>query len=265
VTQAPTLLLQSPLAGWAMPLEEVPDAVFAGRMLGDGLAIDPTSGALHAPCDGSVTVVAPTGHAISITSDLGAELLIHVGIDTVGLKGQGFEPRVAAGRRVRAGELLLEFDLDLLARRAASLVTPLLVTNPGSFEILRRASGLALEQGAFLMELRASGAGHANARGDSGASRQRRIRVPLPHGIHARPAGQIVQALRGLDARVTVQAHGRKASAASAVALMSLGVRRDDEIVTVATGPDAEAAIEALASMLGGDGGTPTTTAMTHA
>ena len=130
-----------------MPLEEVPDAVFAGRMLGDGLAIDPTSGILHAPCAGELISVAPTGHAVTLRADIGAELLMHVGIDTVALKGEGFEAQVQAGRRVEAGAPLIRFDLDLIARRAPSLVTPLLVTNGERFEIVRRLVGRAVSQG----------------------------------------------------------------------------------------------------------------------
>src|SRR5688500_11092522 len=132
------LALSSPLSGWAMPLEEVPDAVFAQRMLGDGLAIDPTSGILHAPCAGELISVAPTGHAVTLRADIGAELLMHVGIDTVALKGEGFEAQVEAGRRVEAGAPLIRFDLDVVARRAPSLVTPVLVTNGERLEIVSR-------------------------------------------------------------------------------------------------------------------------------
>ena len=116
-----TLALTSPLAGWALPIEEAPDAVFAERILGDGIAIDPTSAILHAPCAGEVISVAPTGHALTLRSDIGAELLMHVGIDTVSLKGEGLDVQVEAGRRVAAGEKLLRFDLDLIARRAPIL------------------------------------------------------------------------------------------------------------------------------------------------
>ena len=120
-----------------LPLAEVPDPVFAGGMLGDGVAIDPTGGVLHAPCDGELMPVAPTGHAVTLRADNGAELLLHVGIDTVGAQGRGIR---GAGRsraqRVRAGAAAARFDLDLVARRAPSLVTPLIVTNGDRFEIV---------------------------------------------------------------------------------------------------------------------------------
>src|SRR5688572_904946 len=245
------LALMSPLSGWAMPLEEVPDAVFAQRMLGDGLAIDPTSGILHAPCAGELISVAPTGHAVTLRTDIGAELLMHVGIDTVALKGEGFEAQVEAGRRVEAGAPLIRFDLDIVARRAPSLVTPVLVTNGEHFEIVRSLLGRSVAQGELLMELRAiDGVTRAITAPDAPAAV--RLRVPLPHGIHARPAALIARRLRDFDARVAITAHGRRASAASAVSLMSLGVRHGDEIGLEAAGADAQAALAAVAALLEG-------------
>ncbi len=246
------LRLNSPLSGWAMPLDEVPDPVFAGRMLGDGLAIDPTEGHLHAPCDGVLVSVAPTRHAVTLRADNGAEILVHIGIDTVGLKGEGFESYVEAGRRVRAGDRLLGFDLDLVARRAPSLITPLVVTNGAAFEIVRRQLDQSIAQGEFLMELHALEAVRAVEPQPTGAAIVRRLRVPLPHGIHARPAALIAQKVREFDAAVTVIAHGRRASAASAVSLMSLGVHRDDEITLEAVGGGAHAVLDALGELIGG-------------
>src|SRR5262245_33535366 len=118
------LTLLSPLAGWSAPLEEVPDAVFGQRMLGDGVAIDPTGNTLHAPCDGEIISVPASLHAIALRAPGGAEILVHVGIDTVGLDGKGFTPRVKKGDPVRAGDPLLEFDLAMIARTATSLMTP---------------------------------------------------------------------------------------------------------------------------------------------
>jgi phosphocarrier protein FPr/phosphocarrier protein len=247
-----TLALLSPLSGWSMPLEEVPDAVFAGRMLGDGLAIDPTSGILSAPCAGELISLAPTGHAVTLRTDIGAELLMHVGVDTVALKGEGFEAQVQAGRRVEAGAPLIRFDLDIIARRAPSLISPLLVTNGDRYEIVRRLVGQAVSQGELLMELRATGAASRATPQQNVVTAGLRLHVTLPHGIHARPAALIVRTLRGFDARVTIVAHGRRASAASAVSLMSLGVRHDDEVALEAAGVDAHAALAAVASLLEG-------------
>ncbi len=260
--QMSKLLLIAPLPGWTLPLAEVPDPVFAGAMLGDGLAIDPTGGALCAPCDGLLLSVAPTKHALTLRADNGAELLLHVGIDTVGLNGQGFEVHVAAGNRVRAGDLLLRFDLDAVARGAPSLITPLVVTNGAGFTIVRRQLGQLVGRGEFLMELHSiSAAATAEPRSDL-AGVTRRLRVALLHGIHARPAALIARKVREFDAEVLVLAHGRRASARSAVSLMSLGVSRDDEIALEAMGAGANAALDALELLIGHAGpGTDATAA----
>src|SRR5215831_12392811 len=109
------LVLRAPLAGWCLPLEEAPDPVFAQRMASDGLAIDPVEGLLVAPCDGEIVPMKNAKHAVTLRAG-GVDILMHVGIDTVELGGRGFELLVAPGQRVRTGEPLLRFDLDLLAR-----------------------------------------------------------------------------------------------------------------------------------------------------
>jgi phosphoenolpyruvate-protein phosphotransferase len=250
VSVIPTLRLLSPLAGWCAPLEDVPDRVFAERMLGDGLSIDPTSGIVHAPCEGEILAVPAGGHAVSIRSALGVDILIHVGIDTVQLRGRGFEVQTRAGQRVVAGEPLIRFDLDALARAAKSLVTPVVITAATGYEIrLRHARG-AIRVGELLLELgpaSATVAAAPAATGTAGAAITRRVRVPLAHGLHARPAALLAHALKGCVAEVTLAAGDRTANARSVVAVMALGVRKDDEIAVRATGLDAEAAIEAVA------------------
>src|SRR5579871_2817780 len=111
----------APFDGWCGSLDDVPDAVFAGRMLGDGVALDPTSGLLVAPCAGEVVTLPSTAHAVSLRTPSGLEVLVHVGIDTVELKGRGFEALVAVGDTVHVGAALIRFDLDVTARTAKSL------------------------------------------------------------------------------------------------------------------------------------------------
>ncbi len=247
-----TLNLVAPLAGWSTPLEESPDEVFAGRMLGDGLAIDPTGSTLYAPCDGELVGIPATKHAVTLRTPQGTEILLHVGIDTVGLGGEGFELHVREGQRVRAGERLLSFDLELLAKRATSLLTPILVVEGGGFSITRRSLEREVAVGDFLMELspasvsaRISGKG-----GDASAQLSRRVSVVLEHGIHARPAALLASVLKGLNAQVSLVAHGREASAHSTTSLMTLGVKKDDEVEIRAVGPDAAAALSAVEGAL---------------
>src|SRR5260370_24964350 len=115
------LQILAPFDGWCGTLDEVPDPVFSGRMLGDGLAIDPTSGILIAPCAGEIITLPASAHAVSIRTVQGIDVLIHVGIDTVRLGGRRFEARVPPGAIVRPGDELIRFDLDVVARGAKSL------------------------------------------------------------------------------------------------------------------------------------------------
>ncbi|GED73002.1 glucose-specific phosphotransferase enzyme IIA component [Brevibacillus reuszeri] len=119
----------APLTGAIVPLSEVPDPVFAQQVVGDGVAILPTEGLLLSPIDGKVTHLFPTHHAIGLTTDSGLEILMHIGIDTVKLKGQGFTPFVAVGDQIKAGDKLIQFDTNILQEAGCPIVTPIVITN----------------------------------------------------------------------------------------------------------------------------------------
>lgn len=242
-----SLALGAPLAGWCLPLAQVPDPVFAQRMAGDGVAIDPTGGTVHAPCAGVIVPMKGAKHAVTVRSEGGIDILVHVGIDTVALGGDGFAMRAAAGQRVAAGDVLIEFDLDRVARRAPSLVTPVVLASGGA--ILRRIENARVAVGDFLMEV-ALGAGAAAPVAASAAHERKRFRVPFEHGLHVRPAALIAAALRPFAAEVTFAAGGRSANARSAVAMMALGVHGGETIEARAAGPDAAAALAALEGVL---------------
>ncbi|MBO9708217.1 MAG: phosphoenolpyruvate--protein phosphotransferase [Caulobacter sp.] len=245
------LVLSSPLKGWVAPLDETPDAVFAERMLGDGLAIDPLGSTLHAPCDARVIAVHGTRHAVTLRADNGAEILMHVGLETVGLGGEGFEVHVKDGQAVKAGDRLISFDLDLLAQRAKSLITPVVITNADAFQIVRREQDHAAAVGDFLMELAPAG-GQAAVSLVAEGEVARELVVPLAHGIHARPAARIAEAARKFASEVALVAVNRRASAKSPVGVMSLAIRHGDRISVVAAGPDADFAVEAIAELIEG-------------
>ncbi|KFI03210.1 glucose-specific PTS transporter subunit IIBC [Bacillus spizizenii] len=118
-----------PLKGETVSLTDVPDQVFSKKMMGEGFAIDPSEGKVVAPADGEIVSIFPTKHAIGFMSAGGTEILIHVGIDTVKLNGEGFKAHVTSGQAVKQGELLLTFDLDYIKQHAASAVTPVIFTN----------------------------------------------------------------------------------------------------------------------------------------
>jgi glucose-specific phosphotransferase system IIA component len=123
------LTLKSPLTGTIVPIDQVPDETFAGKILGDGIAISPTEGVLYSPVNGKVVQIFRTNHAIGLQTAEGAELLIHVGLDTVKMNGEGFKALVSQGANVRIGDKLLEFDLELIRSKAKGDITPFVITN----------------------------------------------------------------------------------------------------------------------------------------
>jgi len=242
----------APFAGWCAALDEVPDEVFAGRMLGDGLAIDPTDGVVLAPCDGEILNLPASSHAVSIRTPHGFELLIHVGIDTVRLGGRGFDARVKPGARVRMGDELIRFDLDLVARAAKSLMTPIVVTSDGAVLKSRRASG-AIRAGEVLFLI--DGAARQGSSlplqpaAQSAMRAQHAVVIGLAHGLHARPAAMLARRAKGVGTAITLGAHGRTTDARSVVGMMALGVRCGDELMIQA---DGDGARQAIAQILAG-------------
>ena len=133
--------LLAPWSGVLMALDNVPDPVFASRLIGDGLCIDPTSQVLCAPLAGVVSNLQHTGHAISITAADGVQVLLHIGLDTVNLGGKGFTALVEEGQQVTAGQALIEFDADYIALHARSLLTLMLVVSGGAALWIGRKKG----------------------------------------------------------------------------------------------------------------------------
>ena len=121
--------LVSPMSGRVISLDDVPDEVFSGRVLGDGYAISPTDGRIYSPTDGVVSSIADARHAYGFTSDTGVEVLVHVGLETVSLGGEGFTSHVKVGDKVKKGDLIAEVDLSLLAKKKLNTLTPVLVCN----------------------------------------------------------------------------------------------------------------------------------------
>ncbi|MCR5012519.1 MAG: glucose PTS transporter subunit IIA [Lachnospiraceae bacterium] len=131
---APEVTICSPLKGNAIPLAEVPDETFAGEILGKGMAIEPSEGAVYAPCDAEVSTLFPTNHAIGLTTKEGVEILIHVGIDTVQLDGKGYKAFVAEGDKVTKGQKLIEFNIDEIKAAGYKTVTPVIITNTDDYK-----------------------------------------------------------------------------------------------------------------------------------
>ena len=239
---AARLEILSPLSGQVWRLEDVPDPVFAQKLVGDGLSIDPTDAVLRAPCDCDVVSLPAASHAVTLRTTDGIELLIHVGIDTVKLKGQGFRPLVKPGDRVRAGAPLIDFDLDFLATHAKSLLTQVVIANSDRVGSWQRASGLvsAGKDTLFTVTVR-SEAGTAPS-ATVGTVVADAVVIPNPSGLHARPAAVLANIAKSFQSDIRLQVGDRQANARSVTAIMGLDVGQGTKVQVVSSGPDAAAA-----------------------
>ena len=143
----------APMTGKVKDLSEVEDEVFSSGMLGNGIAIEPTNGQVNSPVDGIVTTVFPTKHAIGVTSDDGVEILIHIGMDTVELNGEGFESFVKQNERVKKGDLLIRVNLDKIKAAGLSMITPIVVTNSNSYNAISIDAKNTVDKGQVLLTI----------------------------------------------------------------------------------------------------------------
>lgn len=145
--------IYSPLQGNLVGLETVPDAVFSEKMMGEGVAIIPTSNKVVSPVKGKLTSVFPTKHAFGIETDEGVEILIHVGIDTVDLKGEHFNLKVEQGQEVEIGDVLVEVDFAAISKAGYPIITPVIILNAGNFENVVNKSDKEVEYLDTIIEL----------------------------------------------------------------------------------------------------------------
>ncbi|MER6190152.1 PTS glucose transporter subunit IIA [Streptomyces cyaneofuscatus] len=141
ISAANTVEIYAPLSGEIVHIEDVPDVVFAEKIVGDGIAIKPTGSTIVAPADGTIGKIFETNHAFSVETDTGIELFVHIGIDTVELKGEGFRRVAEEGQRVKRGETIIEIDLALLEQKAKSTLTPVVISNMDQITELAKLSG----------------------------------------------------------------------------------------------------------------------------
>lgn len=149
----PLPCIGSPVAGQSVPLSQVNDPTFSHEILGRGVAVLPTDGKVYAPCDACVDVVFPTGHAISLITPAGAEVLMHIGLETVNLHGKHFTVHTAIGSHVKKGQLLLEFDLEALKQDGYDPIIPIVVCNSNLFNVFHIKTGNSVKPGDTLIEL----------------------------------------------------------------------------------------------------------------
>lgn len=260
--------LMAPLSGVIVPLEEVPDPVFAQKMVGDGFSVYPLTYVLRAPVSGHVAHVHDSKHAITVRSPEGLEVLMHVGLDTVAMNGEGFDVRVSAGDEVAAGDALVVFDLALVRERAASVLTQVVIANGDLVDRIEVRSGHVSEAEdvcatVYLDEQAvasaASADGDAAEAGDAGeavagdnATLGEEILLPNPTGLHARPAATLVNLAGQFDSHVELRTDSGSANAKSIMSIMALGMPQGTPLRVAALGDDAEKAVAELTEAIRG-------------
>lgn len=244
-----TLRLVAPLSGVLVPLDRVPDPVFARRLVGDGVSIDPLSHELLAPCAAEVLQIHRAGHAVTLAAN-GLEVMIHVGLDTVELKGKGFTPVVKAGDQVAQGDLLLRFDSDFVATHARSLLTQVVVANSDRIGRITPRTGTVRGGRDVILDVVTDGGDVTDYASDPGIVESEPIVIHSETGLHARPAALVAAAARQFRGDVRIVKHDREANARSVVSIMALEVNGNETVKVVARGEDAGEAVNAIARLL---------------
>lgn len=254
---AQRITLTAPVSGVIMPLTEVPDPVFAQKMLGDGVAIDPTNEMLLAPCAGTVTQIHSAHHALTITTKEGLEVLMHIGLETVLLKGRGFTPKAKEGNKVKPGDPLIAFDADFLVHNAASLVTIMIISNGEKVASYQPVStGLAEAGKSVVLEVVPVESSSIPEDKDTEQADPKKLIVSEPililnvAGLHARPSAVLVNSAKQFSADIKINKDGRSANAKSLVSVMGLEIKQHDQITLSARGEDAKKALETLVPLI---------------
>ena len=153
-TQGKDIIVCSPVKGVTCPLSEVNDPVFSDKILGDGVAVKPSCGRIVSPVDGTVALLFETLHAVNLITDQGMEVLVHVGLDTVNLKGKHFKAFVKKGDKVKTGDLLLEFDLEEMKAEGYDPITPVLICNRADYSEFLPVTGKTVEEAEKILTVR---------------------------------------------------------------------------------------------------------------
>ncbi|KRW59302.1 phosphoenolpyruvate--protein phosphotransferase [Pseudomonas sp. TTU2014-080ASC] len=247
------LALKAPLSGPLVPLNRVPDPVFSSNSLGEGIAIDPTNDCLHAPCAGVITHVARSRHAIGMRTEQGIEILMHVGLETVLLKGQGFDVLVSEGDQVRESQPLMHFDMDRIALSCKSLITVMVLNGTEGYQI-RPLTTQPVKIGAPLLLLSRkdedSSSSSPEESIENSLTASGTALVAHKGGLHARPAALIRQTAADFSSVIELQISERTAKTDSIVGIMGLGIAEGDEVLIICRGEDCQQALQALQSVI---------------
>lgn len=247
---ANTLDVFSPVSGTIVPLPQVPDPVFSEKMLGDGVAVDPGENTIVAPFDGKVVNLNKNLHAITLSNGT-VDVLIHIGIETVQLKGKGFKALVAEGATVTKGQALIEFDKKFVAANAPSTLVMCILTAPMDTPVT--ASSGTVRAGEKLFTVQGGAAGVSAAQTDGKSFRSAPITIINPNGLHARPAGVLAQSAKKFSFPVTLHKGTQSADAKSVVGIMGLALNLNDTLYICAhteNEKEAQTALRTLSELI---------------
>lgn len=255
---AQNLFLSAPLDGTLLSIESSADPVFAQRLVGDGVVIEPSSEVLFAPCDGTISQLHDAGHAVVIKVTDDVELLMHIGIDTVTLKGIGFEPQVKIGQTVSQGQPLIEFSKSYIEEQGLSAQTVVLITSGQTMpELTYPRQIVANKDELFTLPLTQAKPSTDTVASTTDTSVSGEVIIKNPQGLHARPAAQLTAVAKHFNSVVTLTIPGTALSslATSVTGIMGLQTKLNTTLLVTATGADAPAALtEIIAAIEAGLG-----------
>ena len=246
-----SLSLVAPLTGVLLSIEESSDPVFAGRLIGDGVVINPTDNVVLSPCDGVVSQLHDAKHAVAIKSSTGVEILIHVGIDTVMLRGEGFNTDVNIGDKVTAGQQLMTFDPEKIQAKGASIQTAMMITT-GETGVVANAHSDVTAGKEIVFTIggepqKAMSTDNKYSHHDSVTLTEDLV-LKNPLGLHARPSATLIKIIKSFNSQVVIlnKDNGRECPANSLTALMGLATVLGSGLQITVTGPDAKEAMAAI-------------------
>lgn len=257
--------LSAPMHGVLIPIEKVPDPVFAEKMVGDGVSIDPLDGILRAPCDGVIQNLHGSYHAVTIKTPENLEVLLHIGLDTVMLKGEGFTPKIKSGDVVKTGDELIHFDMNIVGSKAPYLLTQMVISTMDLVEKIEPVTESEVSSGDKVCTVYLSNTGNFSDIEDTHGHRveSEPIALPNPVGLHARPAAVLAKIAKKYKSRIEINLNGLASNAKSVTSILKLNSKHGDKVVITATGSDAEEALSEIIPEirrgLGDEGCTPVT------
>lgn len=248
-----TVFIYAPVSGKTLDITQVPDDVFAQKMVGDGIAVEPDSDLLCAPADAVIDNIHSSHHALTMTTPQGVSILIHIGLETVRLKGKGFDVRVKSGQHVKKGDPLIKFDLDYIRKNAKSSLSVIVVTNPEKVNNIRAFDNKRVKSAQdVILELSLPEEKSARSNGEKEihTAKSWNIRIVNESGVHARPAAVLASAAKRYASEILLNCPAGQVNVKSLVALMGADLKKGDEVTLYARGSDAVEALEELIPLL---------------